>query len=157
MEKRTKKNNTKCVFRFILDHHVSANLEWWIYVGFFAHLPAEDCIVKCGLCSVCVTSLANPPTPTPHSPSSKLILSYVYVIETWLYQYLLCHPPLPPLVYFLEQFLIKLYLRTTCKSSNTSKTVFTFMFTFILFFFKGLCETCKEKKKKTVFELTYAF
>lgn len=29
-------------------------------VGFFAHLPDEDCVVKCGLCSVCVTSPANP-------------------------------------------------------------------------------------------------
>lgn len=54
------KKINKCVFRFILDFHVSADLEWWINVGFLTHLPDEDCVVKCGLCSVCVTSLANP-------------------------------------------------------------------------------------------------
>ncbi len=60
-----KKKENKCVFRFILDFRVSADLEWWIYVGFFAHLPDEDCVVKYGLCfGVCNFT----PTPTPLYP-----------------------------------------------------------------------------------------
>lgn len=50
--RKINKKISKCVFRFILDFGVSADLEWWIYVDFFAHLPDEDCVVQCGLCSV---------------------------------------------------------------------------------------------------------
>lgn len=113
------KKNVKCVFRFILDICISADLEWWKCVGFFAHLPDEDCVVKCGLCSVCVTSLAN---PYSHSFTHVVQTNTELCLCHWRlgcsYICLAIHPPTVPVCFLENYFLIKMNLKKNLHSKS---------------------------------------
>lgn len=56
-----------------------------VYVG-FAHFPDEDCVIKRGLCSVCVFTCQGPVLQTDHDLC-------IFVIKLLFFLCLAIHPP----------------------------------------------------------------
>lgn len=90
-KKNVKKNQQKnqCVFKFILDFRVSADLEWWICTLVSLCIsPTRTVLLNVDRVSVCVracNSAGQPPPSLPVRLSSRLIPSYACVtIKTWL-------------------------------------------------------------------------
>lgn len=114
----------------------------------------EDCVVKCGLCSVCVTSLANPLYSPVVRTNTELCLCHDKLGCTY-YICLATHPP----TCLLSKFFQRTNSRSKCTWEQlalkiwtyhrTHQTVFIFtlsvVISFVLFLvFLGLYGTCKN-------------